>query len=390
MRILIVHNYYQDPGGEDAVFEQETNLLAKSVTVNTINFKNHRGFKGLLQFAAYPWNIVASRKLLQAVKKFQPDIVHIHNLHYALGPLVIRILHKRNIPIVMTLHNYRLLCPSATLYDDGKVYTKSLNQIFPWDAVKLGLYSHSRLKTFWLALTYYIHKQLNTWKKIDQYLVLSDFAKKLFISSTMELSAEKFTVKPNFVADQLINESTKIPKPAREPHFLFVGRLTEEKGIDLLLEVFAQATYKLKIAGDGPLREKVIQATKTRSTIEYLGVLDHSAITCEMQKCSALLFPSLWYEGMPMTLIEAFSTGTPVIASRLGAMESMITHGENGLLFPPGDIDVLQQQINYWMELEGSIRDTFNEKSRKTYDMHYTPERNLKLLLSVYKNLLSK
>lgn len=390
MRLLIVHNYYQDPGGEDAVFEQETTLLAKSMTVSTVKFKNHRGFRGLLQFAAYPWNVFASRRLLKAVKKFQPDIVHIHNLHYALGPLVIRFLHKRGIPVVMTLHNYRLLCPSAILYHNGEVYKKSLNQRFPWNAVKLGLYSNSKLKTFWLAMTYYIHKQLNTWIKVDQYLVLSDFAKTMFVSSGLKLPANKFTIKPNFVSDLISDPHTFEQNLPRENHFLFVGRLTEEKGIALLLKVFKQSPYHLKIAGDGPLREHVVRAAQTNSNITYLGALNKKAVTLEMQKCSALLFPSLWFEGMPMTLIEAFSTSTPLIASKLGAMESMITHEKNGLLFPPGDSQALEQMIKRWMKLDDSTRQNFGQNSRKTYENQYTPEQNLKQLLGVYKNLHSK
>src|SRR5690606_38658243 len=153
MRILIIHNHYQHPGGEDVVFGQERDLLNDTAAVSTLTFRNHRGWRGLWQTLWSPWNIWAGRRVKRAIRQHNPTVIHIHNLHYAIGPIAIRIAKRKGVPVVMTLHNYRLLCPSATLFHNGKVFTESLHAAFPWKAVRLGVHSHSVLKTFWLALT---------------------------------------------------------------------------------------------------------------------------------------------------------------------------------------------------------------------------------------------
>lgn len=381
MRVLLIHNHYQHPGGEDTVFKQERALLHEVSAVSTLTFQNRKGWRGAWQTLWSPWNFWAGRRVTQAIRRHRPTIIHIHNLHYAIGPIAIRIAKQHGIPVVMTLHNYRLLCPSATLFNRGRLFTESLHAAFPWKAVYLGVHSHSVLKTFWLALTVWLHKLWGTWLQVDRYLVLTDFAKQLFVHSTFGVPAEKFAVKPNFVIDH------PIPMETRGSHFLYIGRLTEEKGIDVLLNAFAGTNYELRIAGDGPLKADILAFSARYSNIRYLGMLDSEGIRTALAECSALVFPSTWFEGMPMTLIEAFAAGTPVIASDLGAMKAMITDGENGWLFPPGDADELRHKVTAWTQRDTGYKTAIGRHARRHFEQYYTDAANQKALLDSYRQL---
>ena len=327
MKILLVHTFYNQNGGEDAVFQNEKSLLAEGNMVESLTFNNQTGLKGFLQFVLYPWNFIAARRLKTKIQIFKPDLIHIHNLHFASGPILVRTAHKLNIPIIATLHNYRLICPSATLLYKNDLYLRSTSSNFPWDAVEKAVYRNSKIQTFWLAFTIWIHKKLGTWKMIDKFLVLTEFAKTLFINSTLGISKNNFIIKQNFAKDEFTIE---VP---RNDNFLFIGRLSIEKGIQLLLDAFENSKAILKIAGDGPLKEMIVESSKKHPNIKYLGKIDNEIVKTEMAKCSALIFPSIWFEGMPMTIIEAFSTKTAVIANDLGAMSSMIINEQNGLTF---------------------------------------------------------
>jgi len=382
MRILIIHNHYQHPGGEDTVVAQEKQLLAQTEHVELLAFHNRKGWQGMWQTFWSPWNIWAGQRVRRAIKRYKPDIIHIHNLHYAVGPIAIRIAKRQGVPVVMTLHNYRLICPSATLFFNGELFINSLQARFPWRAVRLGVHSHSRLKTFWLALTIWLHKKWGTWQMTDRYITLTDFAKQLFIDSSLGVPAEKYVTKPNFAAT---DERRDQPMDQSETdHFLFIGRLTEEKGIDILLKAFAGTDFRLQVVGDGPLRNTVMDAVRTSPNITYLGALERAAITPLLTSCTALIFPSIWYEGMPMTLLDAFAAGTPVIASDLGAMRSMVNDGQNGWLFAPGDAQALREKAKLWLDTDNAYRQHLGNGARLSYKLLYTAKRNQLLLAAIY------
>lgn len=367
------------------MLQQEYALLAGSETVAMFIRKNRRGITGFLQFLAYPFNIRAGRKLDRMLREFKPDVAHLHNIHYATGPQLIRILHKRKIPMVMTLHNYRLICPSATLFYNGELFPDSINSRFPWKAVRLGIHQGSIFKTFWIALTYYLHRKLGTWNMINRYLVLTTFARELFSNSKAAgIPAEKLVVKPNFIRDSEENRA----QAAREDHFLFIGRLSREKGVETLIEAFQNSGARLRIAGDGPLKDDVIQKCNTGPNLHYLGALEPEQVREQMKQCTALIFPSEWYEGMPMTLIEAFATGTAVLASRLGAMSAMVRDGREGFLFSAGDPGDLRACIAKWQELDTRSKDRIRSNARKSYEEHYTAEANKQQLMEIYRDLL--
>lgn len=384
MKILIVHTAYQIKGGEDSVFQQETELLRNNgVLVKQLIFKNDKGLKGAFDFGMSIWNCRIRRLTQKMLSDFNPDIVHLHNWHFAAGPALIRFIKKEGFPVVVTIHNYRLLCPSANLLHNGEVFVDSLTKRFPWKAVRYKLYRGSALQTFWLAFINWFHRWKGTWQLIDRYLVLTEFAKELFLSSVLSIDSRKIVVKPN---STYANDS---PDCLVRRDFLFVGRLTAEKGINPLLKAFQRTGLKLTIIGTGDMQSVVEQAATNFKNITYLGRKNRGEVLDAMRHCSALIFPSIWYEGMPMTIIEAFSMGTPVIANKLGAMESMIEDGVNGLHFNQS-IDDLVSKISYWNNLSDIKKKEFSKAAIDSYKMRYTPEKNLHMLLSIYESVLDE
>jgi glycosyltransferase involved in cell wall biosynthesis len=382
MRVLFIHNRYQQKGGEDTVFEQELELLSQTEEVQALTFQNYSGWRGALQFLMSIWNVSSAAKIKKAIRQFQPRVIHVHNWHYAVGPLVVRTAKKSKIPIVLTVQNFRLLCPSATLLFKGKLFTDSIHASFPWKAVRNKVYRNSFLQTLWLAFFIRFHRKIGTWKMVDKYILQTDIAKDVFLASSLGATASQFAIKPNFIKDPVL------PKLEREDFFLFIGRLAEEKGIEVLLEAFKNKKSHLYLGGDGPLKEKVLAACEENSNLHYLGLLDTDAVRNMMCRCSILIFPSVWYEGMPMTLIEAFAAGTPVIASNLGAMASMIQDGYNGLHFKAGDAVELSEKISRWEKFDRKERQLFSANARSSFETKYTPEINKKQLISIYDSVL--
>ncbi|WP_264553797.1 WecB/TagA/CpsF family glycosyltransferase [Flavobacterium sp. N2038] len=384
MKILIIHTRYQIFGGEDSVVEQELKLLKKHHNVEVLYFQNHQGWRGAVQFVGSIWNIFSAKIVREKIMKFKPDLVHIHNWHFALGPLVFREISHLKVPIVHTIHNYRLLCPSGILLNKGQLFNHSLNQKFPYTAVFKKVYRSSFLQTFWLAFIVWFHKKIGTWSKTEKYLCLTSFAVELFQRSKFDVTIEKFIVKPNFViADQNVSEVK------RGHHFLFVGRLSEEKGVKILLDAFKNTSFELKIAGDGPLRQLVLDAVKYNN-IEYLGSLENEEVRVELKKALALILPSICYEGMPMTIIEAFSCNTPVITSNLGAMSSMVDNNLNGFHFEYGRPDKLREAIEIFKKLPSEDKKRMESNAYQNYKEKYSENSQLSYFNDIYVSIINK
>ncbi|WP_247237831.1 glycosyltransferase family 4 protein [Telluribacter sp. SYSU D00476] len=385
MKVLLIHTFYQKSGGEDTVFYNEYNLLKEQVDIRVLIFKNKNGILGALQFILYIFNIFAGIKILKEIKRYNPDLIHIHNIHFALGPIVFVIAKFFNKPTLLTLHNYRLICPSGTLFYNNTIHTESINQSFPWTAILNKAYRNSFILTFWLATVIWIHKIFGTWKTISKYIALTDSYKEVILKSKFGLACEQVVVKPNFT----IQTSTEINLD-REDHFLYIGRLSNEKGVLTLIEAFSKSKFKLKIAGSGPLEEKVVSLIQDFDKIIFLGNLSNEDVNKELKTCSALIFPSIWYEGMPMTILEAFSNGTPVIASNIGAMASMVEHKFNGLHFEAGNYISLLEKINIWHKLQYNDKLEYYYNAFTSYNRKYSPELNRQFLISIYKSVINE
>ena len=201
MKALFLHTFYYEKGGEDYVFNQEKNLLKGVAEIETLTFKNRTGIKGAISLFFSIWNLSAAKKIRKKIRQFKPDIIHIHNWHFAMGPIAIRVAKKMDIPVVVTLHNYRLMCPSATFYGKQGIHLKSMEQEFPWSAIRQGMYRDSIVLTFWLSFVNWFHARVGTFAKVNRFIVLTDFAKSVFARNFLGIDPEKMTVKPNFIPD---------------------------------------------------------------------------------------------------------------------------------------------------------------------------------------------
>ena len=222
------------------------------------------------------------------------------------------------------------------------------------------------------------------WRKIDRFIALNEDAKGKFLNSYLKLTDKQIDVKTNFVED------FEVPPTERGSHFLFAGRLSEEKGIDVLVNAFSKSAHKLVIIGDGPLRDDVEKAAAANPNITYMGFCKKKIVQAELQKCTCLIFPSIWYECAPMITTEAFVCNTPVIASKMGAMESLISNGVNGLHFEPGNADDLAAKIDYWSKLSKEEKQRFYSSTRSEYEKYFTPAKSLEKTLAIYREVIEE
>ncbi len=385
MKVLFIHTNYKEYGGEDSVVKNEIQLLQQNgYEVEALYFNNSR--HTFLKLLFMPFNPYSYVKTIREINRFKPDVVHIHNMHFAASYSVIRAVSRTKTPMVETLHNYRFLCPSGTLFFNNDLYLKSLSQPFPWSAVKDKVFRNSGILTFWLAFSTWLHKKWGTFQKVNRYIVLNEQSHSLFLSSNLKFNKNQLVMKPNFIQPR----TTEPTAFTRGNHYLYIGRLSAEKGIDVLLKAFAGNGLPLTIIGDGPLRDDVLVAKANNPLITWMGYQGKEVIDEQLRQCNALIMPSVCYEGMPLTIVEAFAAGTPVITSKLGAMQTIVTHNYNGLLFTPNNWENLNKQLQRWQNLGETKKHEFSIHALHTYKSKYTPQKNLSSLLSIYNEAMGK
>jgi glycosyltransferase involved in cell wall biosynthesis len=395
MRVLLVHNRYRQPGGEDSVFEAEKALLERTGhEVLAFEEDNARldGLNSIKVAKDAVWSREAQAKLRKLLQEGRPEVAHFHNTFLRISPAAYYACKEMGVPVVQTLHNYRLVCPGALLLRDGRVCEDCLGKAMPWPGVVHGCWRGSRAGTAVVATMLAVHRGLKTWtKQVDLYIALTEFARRKFIEAG--LPAEKIVVKPNFVAsDELRVMSdrppiTHRPSPITPSYALFVGRLAPEKGVRTLLKAWRQLKgIPLKVAGDGPLLREVqaFIARERLEAVEVLGPRPREEVFHLMQGAKALVFPSEWYEGFPMTIVEAFACGLPVIASRLGAMAEIVDHQRTGLLFEPGNPEALAEAVA-WAWSHPRQMAEMGREARREFEEKYTAEKNYKMLMKIYQ-----
>jgi glycosyltransferase involved in cell wall biosynthesis len=381
MKVLLLHNSYQQPGGEDRVFALEADMLrahGHEVVVYRAHNDEVKDKNPLSLFADTIWNRKAYRDVHNLIRLERPEILHAHNTFPLISPAVFHAAEQERVPVVQTLHNFRLLCPSATFFRAGRVCEDCVKTVVPWPGVLHACYRDSVPATAATAAMLTVHRALKTWeRKISVYISLTDFARSKFIQGG--LLAEKLVVKPNFVH----------PDPGLATgdggYALFLGRLTPEKGIGTLLEAWSRLgkTFPLEIAGDGPLAPRVAKAVEHGSSIRWLGWLPRDQVLERMRHASVLIVPSIWYEAFPMVIVEAFAMGIPVIVSKLGSMSSIVDHGRTGLHFAAGDaLDLAAQFKNFRDHSEQSAY--MREQARREFETKYTREHNYGQLIQIY------
>jgi glycosyltransferase involved in cell wall biosynthesis len=389
VKILLVHNAYQQPGGEDVAFEQERQVLERAghhvVAYRRSNLEiNERSLLERLTWAPKViWSAQARRELAEILSHENPQVVHVHNTFMMISPSIYSACREARIPVVQTLHNYRLLCPAATFFRDGRVCEECLEQSL-WRGVLHRCYRDSRSATAVVASMLVVHRWRKSWTKgVDCFIALSEFARRKFVEGG--IPAEKIVVKPNFVQ----------PDPGcgdrSGEYALFIGRLSPEKSVLTLLAAWERLRVRvpLLIIGSGPQRVFLETYAKrpSLSGVRFLGQLPREEVIAALKRARLLVFTSQWYENFPVTIAEAFACGVPVISSRLGAMSEIVADGRTGLHFTPGDSGDLTQKVEWaWAHPEQLAE--MGKEARREYEAKYTAEKNYSLLMNIYQRAI--
>jgi glycosyltransferase involved in cell wall biosynthesis len=376
MRVLVAHNAYQQRGGEDAVADSEVAMLRQfghEVECLTRHNDELKGVNPLKAAVQTLWSAPAHAQMQQVIRRFAPDVVHVHNTFPMLSPSIYWACAKANVPVVQTLHNFRLACPQAMLLRDGKPCEACLGST-PWPAVRHGCYRDSRAASAVLGSMLVLHRGLGTWRdKIKVYIALSEFARSKFIQAG--LPEDKLVVKPNFV-------DAGAPSVQEKTGQLFVGRLSEEKGVAVLAQACKQLAPGMvtTVIGAGPQA----QAFSGLAGLHLLGALPAAQVMQQMASTQALLIPSICYESFPRTLVEAYACGVPVLASRIGALAELVVDGQTGIHVNPGDAQDLANKM-IWARNHPAEMAQMGQRARQLYEQKYTPQHNHAMLQAIYQ-----
>ncbi len=383
--VLIVHNYYQFPGGEDTVVENEKKNLEDNghkvflYTRSNSELKTFKGWKKLL----LPFNTIFSIKTYMQVSKIiktkNIDIIHVHNTLNLISPSVYYAAFYHKIPVVQTIHNFRLLCPAATFYRSQRICEDCIDKGLG-NAIKYKCYRNSRIQTLACVINLYIHRMLGTYKKLN-YICLTDFNKSKLLKFS-GINENRIFIKPNFVVE---NHWQVVPYKSRKNQFVFAGRIDDIKGIKTLLVAWKKMgnlNSELIICGSGP-QEKWCQNYINENKMEnvkMLGFVSNQEVKQIISNSKAVIFPTQWYEGFPMVIVEAYSVGTPVIGSDIGNVNSLIIDHLTGHKFKHNSPDALVEAV----EKIGDMVDS----TKKNHEKNYTSEKNYNFLLKIYLDLL--
>jgi len=383
--VLQVHTRYRQAGGEDQVVEAERRLLvAAGISVHQVLFDNadlreSMSPVGDLRLAASTiWSRAAERRVGAAIATHQPDVMHVHNTFAAASPSVYAA--AGGVPVIQTLHNYRMVCPVATAFRDGRACTDCVGRFAPWPGVLHACVHGSRSQSAVAATTIAVHRALGTFqRRIAIYVALTAFQRRLMIDGG--LPAERIRIIPNFLEPD--------PGTGNGPRsgIFYVGRLAEEKGVGVLLRAAALLPGTIRVAGDGPLRSLVEQAASA-GDVEYLGRLDPSSVLEELRQALAVVLPSIWFEGFPLTVLEAYATGTPVIASRIGSIAEVVEDSVTGLLTEAHDAAGLAELLR-WAGSHRQEMHLLGLNARQRYEERFRGPTHLAALLDTYAGVVT-
>jgi glycosyltransferase involved in cell wall biosynthesis len=373
--VLAIHNHYQRPGGEDQVFADETALLEEKGH-KVVRYEEHNSRisgGGIGTGVNTVWSTGSFRRLRNVMRSTRFDVAHFHNTFPLVSPAGYYAARKSGLPAVQTLHNFRLICPGATLLRDGTVCEECIDRGSLVPAIIHSCYRQSRPATVAVTAMLSMHRAAGTWDRmVDLYVALSDFARGRLVAGG--LPGERVVVKPNFVSPD------PGPGNGHGGYALYVGRLSEEKGVRVLAQAWRLLDgIPLLVAGDGPLSNLAWP-----KDVQYLGREPRERVLALMQNASVLIFSSTWYECAPMTILEAFACGLPVIGSNLGSTAELVDHRRTGLLFRPGDAEDLARQVR-WAFTHPEEMKAMRAAARQEYLRKYTAELNHKALLGVYE-----
>jgi glycosyltransferase involved in cell wall biosynthesis len=380
LRILLLHNHYRQAGGEDVAMTREQALLATyghHVRSYTVSNDSVRSWREAIATACFvPYSPGARKRVSIEIERFRPDIVHVHNFFPLLSPSIYDSCRAAGVPVVQSLHNYRLVCANAMLFRDGHVCEDCLGKAVALPGVIHGCY-RGRAASAPVAAMIMLHRLLGTWcHKVNMYIAPTEFCRGKFIQAGIR--PEKIAVKPNFV------HPDPGPGDGSGEYALFVGRLTREKGLLTLLRAWQSlhGQIQLKVVGDGPLAPQVCAAARRMSGVDWVGPQSTERVLELMKAARVLIVPSLWYEICPIVIAEAYAVGLPVIAANIGTLRSLVDHGRTGLLFNPDDsADLAEKATWFWMNPHVV---EMRQAARREFERTFTPARNYEILLAIY------
>jgi glycosyltransferase involved in cell wall biosynthesis len=389
VKVMIVHNANQQYSGDDIVVAHESKLLTDAGN-HVVFFRRSNwdvdSYTGLRRISLVKRTIWASdtrHDLARALREEKPDVVHVHNTFVMISPSIYSACCEAGIPVVQTLHNFRLFCPSATFFRNGKVCEECMQHSL-LRGVAYGCYRGSRGATAATALMLEFHRLRGTWhREISCFVALSEFARRKFIEGG--LPAEKITVKPNFIDPDPGNRT------GDGDYAIFVGRLSHEKRVDMILAAWKRLRIQIPILiiGGGP-EEEQLRAQAAREgliNVHFKGKLPREQTIAALNNARFLVFPSEWYECFPMTLAESLACGTPVICTRMGSMPEVVIEGRNGLHYTPGNVDELAQHVEWAWTHPQDMR-LMGQQARKDYEAKYTAEKNYPMLMEIYRRAM--
>lgn len=390
MRILIGHNYYQIPGGEDAVARSEIDML-KSFGHEVIIYERHNDeiarlnpLRKTAHFLSLAYNKNTYRQLRLLLREQRPDIAHFHNIYYMMTPAVYKACHDEGVPVVQSLHNYRMMCSNALLFRNGHVCEDCLEKNI-WEGVRHRCFRNSSVMTAMMAFNLDKLWRQGVWvNDVDRYIVAAEFTRGKYVDRGIPV--EKISYKPHFIDVNL----SRREKDAG--YALYLGRLSQEKGVDTLLAAWESLKdIPLKIVGTGPLEAKLkdLAVEKKLTNVEFLGFLKERQCLEVLREATTLVIPSVCYENFPRVVVEAFACGVPVVASRLGSLQELIEDGVTGLLFEPGNPQALTAAVRRCFENHLKTMH-MGHNARGVFEDKYTMQTNHKKLMEIYEDVIQR
>jgi glycosyltransferase involved in cell wall biosynthesis len=382
MRILVAHNFYKQPGGEDQCLAAELAMLrahGHEVIEYCLRNDSIDSMSRWRVAAGTTWSRSAYREVRELLRARRPQVAYFINTFPLISPAAYYAARAEGVPVVQALHNFRLLCPNALLFRDGRVCEDCLGKSVPWPSIVHKCYRASRAASATVATMLATHRALGTWRDaVDVYIALTEFSRRKFIEG--ELPAEKIVVKPNFIYPD------PGPGSGKGGYALFVGRLSGEKGVATLLRAWKElaGSVPLKIVGDGPLEGIVADAATKNAAIQWLGRQSLDEVYALIGDAMFLVLPSECYEQFPRVVIEAFAKGTPLLASNLGAMAELVDNGRTGLHFEPGNADDMAAKARRLLAAPNELLE-MRQAARQEYEEKYTAESNHQALMAIYE-----
>jgi len=387
VKILIVHNRYQQKGGEDTVVAAEEWLLrSHGHQVETLPADNDHiqsGISSGLAAVGSIYSFSGKRKMQEALRNHQPDLVHIHNFFPTLSPSIFAACSEAEIPVVHTLHNYRIQCARNSLYREGQVCEECVISRSFFPGIRHACYRSSRAGSAVVGFTMALHAQLGTWSsRISAYIALAKFAAEKL--GRFRIPPDRIFVKPNFAIDRGMGAGDG-------NYALFAARLTPEKGVQTIIDADAAGAFCMDVVvlGDGPMRPALERAAaRPGSRLKMKGFVLQDEMLTWMKGAKALLMTSLWYEGgVPIVAIEAFSLGVPVIAGNIGSTAETVLSEGAGMLYAPGDHMEMAAALQRLADHPEATR-LMRQRARNYYLATHTPEKNYERLMEIYAHAL--